>query len=299
VAVVYGLTRLTGGDHPTAIRSALLLPQGGEFGFVLFSTAVTAGIMSQEQGTLLVALVTMTMALTPLLAALAPLATRTRAAPERQENYDGATGSVLLIGFGRFGQVVSQMLLAAGIEVTTIDNDVEMLEAAARFGFKVYYGDGARLDVLRAAGAGKARLVCVCVERKEVTTRIVGLVRSAFPLTPVFARVFDRVHALEILEMGAHYQMRETYESAVDFGRAALEQFGLPADYRADLEEDVRRRDRERFALQQQGGTFQAGNDRIYTRPVPRPEPLTPPKQKGVSLNPESIPAPAPLEERE
>ena len=180
------------------------------------------------------------------------------------------------------------MLLPAGFEVTTIDNDVEMLEAATRFGFKIYYGDGARLDVLRAAGAGKARLVCVCVERAETATRIVELVRSAFPLAQVFARVFDRVHALEILEKGAHFQMRETYESAVTFGKAALEALGVPLQTCTELEEDIRRRDRERFALQQQGGTYQ-GQDRLYTRPVPRPEPCTAPKQKSVALNPDEL----------
>jgi monovalent cation:proton antiporter-2 (CPA2) family protein len=297
VGVVYGLVRLGGGDNRTAVRTALLLPQGGEFGFVLFSTAVAAGVMGQEQATLLIALVTMTMALTPLLTVLAPRLAPDPAAPEREESFDGAGGSVLLIGFGRFGQVVSQMLLPAGIRVTTIDNDVEMLEAAARFGFKIYYGDGARLDVLRAAGAEKARLVCVCVERKETASRIVELVRSAFPLSRVCTRVFDRVHALEVLEKGAHYQMRETYESAIAFGQAALEELGLPADYRLELEADVRRRDRERFALQQQGDTFQAGMDRLYTRPVPRPEPLTAPKHKGIALNPDELPQPSPRNE--
>jgi monovalent cation:proton antiporter-2 (CPA2) family protein len=294
VAVVYGLVRLGGSGHRVALCTALLLPQGGEFGFVLFSTAVAAGVMGQEQKTLLVALITLTMALTPVVAALSARLARNRAAPEREESFDGANGSVLLIGFGRFGQVVSQMLLRAGIEVTTIDNDVEMLEAASRFGFKVYYGDGARLDVLRAAGAEKAQLVCVCVERGETATRIVQLLRSSFPLTRVYARSFDRVHALELLEKGVHFQIRETYESAISFGRAALGELGLPADQQSELEEDVRRRDRERFALQQQGGVPQAGLDRIYTRPVPRPEPLTAPKQPGVALNPADLPRPAP-----
>jgi monovalent cation:proton antiporter-2 (CPA2) family protein len=287
VSVVYGLVRLSGGDHAGAMRTALLLPQGGEFGFVLFSTAVAARVMPQQQATLLVALVTLTMALSPLLAALAPLVARGRAAPERETRFDETDAEVLLIGFGRFGQVVSQMLLPAGVSVTAIDNDVEMLEAATRFGWKVYYGDGARLDVLRAAGAERARLICVCVERKETATRIVELARATFPLARVLARVYDRVHALEILEKGAHFQMRETYESAISFGRGALEQLGLGDDYGLDIEADMRRRDRERFALQQQG---QSGRDRVYTRPVPRPEPLTVPRQKGVTLNPQELP---------
>lgn len=289
VGVVYGLIRATGGGHATAIRTALLLPQGGEFAFVLFQTAFLAGVMQQEQVSLLMVAVILSMALTPLLAALAPYAARAEKKPEPKESFDGASGSVLLIGFGRFGQIVSQLLLPAGVEVTTIDNDVEMLEAAARFGFKVYYGDGSRLDVLRAAGAEKARMVCVCVENRDTATRIVEILRTSFPLAKVFARTYDRGHSLELVKKGAHFQIRETYESAIAFGRAALEELGMPADYRLELEEDMRRRDRERFAMQQQAGSWLAGQDKLITRPAPIPEPLTGPKQKGQALNPEAM----------
>jgi monovalent cation:proton antiporter-2 (CPA2) family protein len=294
-AVVYGLLRLMRNGHETAIRTALLLPQGGEFGFVLFSTAVAAGVMEQTQATLLVALVTISMALTPLLAVLAPRLVGTRAAPEREERFEDVRGSVLVIGFGRFGQVVSQLLLPQGIDVTIIDNDTEMIEAAERFGFKVYYGDGTRLDVLRAAGAERARLICVCVERKEVANRIVELCHSSFPLARLYVRAYDRVHALELLEHGAHYQLRETFESAITFGRAALTELGQTPERVAEIEEDIRRRDRERFALQQQGRDPLAGKDKLYTRPVPRPEPLTNPQREAVALNPEALAAgPAP-----
>jgi monovalent cation:proton antiporter-2 (CPA2) family protein len=286
VGVVYGLLRLSGGDHPTALRTAFHLPQGGEFGFVLFGTAVSAGVMGREQATLLVALVTLSMAVTPLLVALAPRLIREELR-ERDESFDGAKGSVLLIGFGRFGQIVSQMLLPEGVEVTAIDNDLEMIEAAERFGFKVYFGDGARLDVLRAAGGGHARLICVCVDRKETATHIVEIARSAFPLARVYVRAFDRVHALELLAKEAHFQIRETYESAIAFGKAALEGLELGPERILELEAEVRGRDRERFALQQQGGAM-AGRDQLVTRPVPRPEPLVDPKRKGIALNPEA-----------
>ncbi len=283
--VVYGLMRLMSNPHDVSIRTALLLPQGGEFGFVLFATAVAAGVMVREQATLLVALVTLSMVVTPLLAMLAPKLVGKRAAPQREERFDGARGSVLIVGFGRFGQVVSQLLLAEGVDVTTIDNDVEMIEAAERFGFRVYYGDGTRLDVLRAAGAERARLICVCVEKKEAANRIVELCRTTFPLAEVYARAFDRVHALELLDHGAHYQLRETLESAIAFGRAALVGLGLPPERVAEVEEDIRQRDRDRFAMQQQGRDTQAGNDKLYTRPVPRPEPFIPPQRQAVSLN--------------
>ncbi|HZH15491.1 MAG TPA: monovalent cation:proton antiporter-2 (CPA2) family protein [Archangium sp.] len=284
-AVVYGLMRLLRNAHEVSIRTALLLPQGGEFGFVLFSTAVAAGVMAQEQATLLVALVTLTMALTPLLTVLAPRLTRARAAPERQEHFDGVRGSVLIIGFGRFGQIVSQLLLAEGVDVTTIDIAVEMIEASERFGFKVYYGDGTRLDVLRAAGADRARLICVCVENKDAATRIVQLCRTTFPLAEVYVRAYDRGHALELLEHGAHYQLRETFESAIAFGRAALVGMGLNPARVAEVEEDIRQRDRDRFAMQQQGRDVRAGTDKLYTRPAPRPEPFMPPQRQAVDLN--------------
>lgn len=295
-SVVYGLMRAMRNPHDVAIRTALLLPQGGEFGFVLFSTAVAAGVMKQEQATLLVVLVTLTMALTPLVAALAPRFVKRSAAPERKEDFRGARGSVLIIGFGRFGQIVSQLLLAEGVDVTAIDIDVEMIEAAERFGFKVYYGDGTRLDVLRAAGAERARLVCVCVENKDAATRIVELCRTTFPLAEVYVRAYDRGHALELLAHGAHFQLRETFESAIAFGRSALVGMGLSPERVAEVEEDIRQRDRDRFALQQQGQNVLAGNDKLYTRPAPKPEPFIPPQRQAVTLNP-APEGPAPKDE--
>ncbi|HET6340173.1 MAG TPA: monovalent cation:proton antiporter-2 (CPA2) family protein [Polyangiales bacterium] len=282
VLVVYGLVRWSGGNHATAVRTAALLPQGGEFGFVLFSTAVAARVMSQEQATLLVALVTLSMALTPVLLGIAPrlIKAETRT---RDINFDGAKGSVLLIGFGRFGQVVSQMLLLEGTEVTAIDNDLEMIEAAEKFGFKVYFGDGQRLDVLRAAGGDHARLICICVEKKEVATHIAEVAHAAFPLAQLYARSYDRVHAIELLDRGVAYQIRETYESAMQFARSALEGLELDLARIDELEDDVRTRDRARFALQQQGDAL-AGNEHLATRPVPRPEPLVEPKRRGMKL---------------
>jgi len=287
VAVVYALVRWTGEGHGAAMRTALLLSQGGEFAFVLFATAVAARVMTREHASLLVALVTLSMAVTPLLVVLTPLLAREKARG-RDESFENANGEVIVIGFGRFGQVVSQMLLVQGVTVTAIDNDIEMIEAAERFGFRVYYGDGARLDVLRAAGADRARLICICVDNKHAATHILEHARGSFPLARVLVRSYDRVHALEVLERGAHYQVRETYESAIVLGRLALEGLELSPERVAEVEDDVRTRDRERFALEQQGGV-EAGRQRLLTRPVPRPEPLVPPRGPGVPLNPEEI----------
>jgi len=280
--VIYGLVRASGGNHETAVKTAFLLPQGGEFGFVLFSTAVARGVMEQEQATLLIGLVTMSMALSPLLQALVPRLTRVEART-REDEFHVEKGSVLLIGFGRFGQIVSQLLLLEGTQVTAIDNDLEMIEAAEKFGFRVFFGDGSRLDVLRAAGAQRARLICVCVEKKEVATHITAMVRETFPLAQIYVRAYDRGHALELLDRGADYQMRETYESAIAFGRAALEGLELESGRITEIESDFRTRDRERFVLQQQGDTY-AGTQHLATRPMPRPEPVVEPKKRGIKI---------------
>jgi len=114
-------------------------------------------------------------------------------------DFEDASGTVLVIGFGRFGQIVSQHLLAAEVDVTAIDVDPEMIQVAARFGFKVYYGDGTRLDVLRAAGLEKARLIAICVDNQDDCNRIVDLTKAEFPGTKIFARSYDRGHTLQLL----------------------------------------------------------------------------------------------------
>src|SRR5690606_20396743 len=120
---------------------------------------------------------------------------------------EGLQGRVLIIGFGRFGQIVSQPLLLRGVDVSIIDNDVEMIRAAATFGFKVYYGDGTRLDILHAAGADNAEAILVCVDNPDATRTIVERIKSEFPLTPVLARAYDRGSALQLIREGIDFQI--------------------------------------------------------------------------------------------
>jgi glutathione-regulated potassium-efflux system protein KefB len=143
---------------------------------------------------------------------------------------DGLAGDVLVIGFGRFGQIASQALMARDISVSIIETDTDLIRSAAKFGFKVYYGDGARLDVLHASGADKASAILVCVDKAETATRIVEIVKEAFPLVPVLARAYDRQHAIELHKRGVDFQMRETFESALDFGSEALRRLGVDED---------------------------------------------------------------------
>jgi voltage-gated potassium channel Kch len=202
------------------------------------------------------------------------------------DDFSDARGSVLIIGFGRFGQVVSQFFLAQGMDVTIIDGDVEMIQSASRFGFKIYYGDGTRLDVLRAAGAGRARLIAVCVEKPEVANKIVDLVKNQFSYAKLYVRSYDRRHTLELIAKGVDYEIRETFESAIGFGSAALAAIGVDAATVDSVIEDVRTRDKERLALQVAGGPT-AGLDVLH-KPRVQPEPLTGPRRTARPLNPDA-----------
>jgi glutathione-regulated potassium-efflux system protein KefB len=282
-AAIYTVARVRSG-HAEAVRIALYLAEGGEFAFVLYAAAGSAGIFSAETAALLTASVIVSMALTPLVPYLLRVLLRPEA--DSMDGIDVAenlSGTALVIGWGRFGQVASQALLARGTDVAIIDDDTEMIRAAARFGFKIYYGDGTRLDVLRAAGAGTAKIIAVCVDKRESTDRIVELIKSEFPLARLLVRSYDRGHTIDLINAGVDYQIREVYESALLFGEAALRELGADPDEVAQLMADVRRRDDERLELQLAEGIF-AGRDLMRgARPVPTP--LSPPKRPSQTIN--------------
>jgi CPA2 family monovalent cation:H+ antiporter-2/glutathione-regulated potassium-efflux system protein KefB len=178
-----------------------------------------------------------------------------------------------------------QVLLAEQIDVTVIDNSITRIRDAARFGFKVYYGDGTRLDVLRAAGAEQARIIAVCIDQKQMTSAIVEMAKASFPLARVHARAYDRIHSIELLRKGTDYQIRETAQSALAFGGATLGELIGDKDRASEVVEAVSRRDSERLALQLAGGF--ASPYQPLSKPI-EPEPLTKPKKKTRGLNRES-----------
>lgn len=191
---------------------------------------------------------------------------------------------MLVIGFGRFGQMAVQVLLAARIDVTVIDNDIERIRNAARFGFKVYFGDGTRLDVLRASGAAEAQIIAICVDQKEQASLIVEVVKQNFPLARIHVRAYDRIHALELYEKGADFLVRETFESALTFGGATLAEMTEDPAQVDEAVSEVRRRDLARLALQQAGASF---TDAVAATQIV-PEPLTPPLKKARGLSEET-----------
>jgi glutathione-regulated potassium-efflux system protein KefB len=285
--IVALLFRATCARRTDALRAGSVLTGAGEFAFVLIPLGGTLGVLDPRQASILTAIAAITMLLGPLVAAVTEAFVRHAARPADlgMEDFSDAHGSVLVIGFGRFGQIVSQCLLADAVDVTIIDNDPEMIQQAARFGFKVYYGDGTRLDVLRAAGAVEARLVAICVDNRDSASHIVDLVHAEFPGTKLYVRSYDRRHSLQLVAKGVEFELRETYESALRFGRETLEGIGIDAERAVEIEQFVRRRDLDRLVLQQAEG-ISAGTDLLHTTMVQ--EPLSKPARTAKPLNPEA-----------
>jgi glutathione-regulated potassium-efflux system protein KefB len=286
---VYGVARFFKADHREAIMRAAHFAQGGEFAFVLYGAALVLGVIDARIASIMTAIVIFSMALAPLVV----IATR-RLTPEPEISRDGVedardlNGRVLFIGFGRFAQLVSQSLLARGVDISLIEIDVEMIQVAARFGFKIYYGDGTRLDVLRASGAARAEAILICVDKPEATDRIVALVKAEFPHAKLFARSFDRGHSMRLVQAGVDYQIRELFESSLAFSGAVLRELGFSDIQVAETIEDVRDRDTARFEAQLAGG-IEAGRTlwRNNTQ-TPQPTPFTVPRREAQALNEEA-----------
>jgi glutathione-regulated potassium-efflux system ancillary protein KefC len=209
----------------------ILLAQGGEFGFVVFQTAAQAGAISAPVSSFLVAAVTISMMLTPLLLvvadrwwipALAGAARRNGVA----EISELQSGPVIIAGFGRYGQIVGRMLFANGVSPTVLDHDAEAIEALRKFGWRVHYGDATRLDLMRTAGADKARVIVVAIDDIEQSVECARMIRENFPNATVVARARNVQHYYELYELGVTLIERETLDSALMTARSTLEQLG-------------------------------------------------------------------------
>ena len=284
ITIIYLLCRIFRTSHNDAVKVAFLLPQGGEFAFVLFSTASAAAVITDALASELIAAITISMALTPLCVTLGNrLLTASKLEDGMEENFEGAGSDVLMIGFSRYGQIASQILLAGGSDVTVIDNSANKIRAAGRFGFRIYFGDGQRKDVLEMAGIRKAKLVAVCTEKKEITDRIVDLIQTEFPDVKLYVRSFDREHTLQLRAKGVDYELRETFESGLLFGRKTLEALGTSEEEAQSIADDVRQRDEDRLHVQASEGIL-AGRHLLFNKPV-TPEPLVKPTRSAVPLD--------------
>ncbi|CAB3881909.1 monovalent cation:proton antiporter-2 (CPA2) family protein [Achromobacter mucicolens] len=269
---VYIVARLLRATHAEAITRCALLAQGGEFAFVLYSAAADKGIFDAHTGAVLTAVVIISMALTPLcVLALRWLLPKPKPSMDGVDVARDLDGCALIVGFGRFGQIVTQAMLARGVKVSILDTDTDAIRAAAKWGVKVYYGDGTRADMLRSAGAENACAILVCIDDPRAATHMVHLIKSEFPLVRVVVRAYDRIHSLALAREGVDFQVRETLESALVFGEAALRAIGVPPDEAEEVIQDVRQRDTERFELEVAGGLF-AGRSLLYGNMTGQPD---------------------------
>lgn len=228
--VLWGMTRLM--PIPRAERPLfiVLLAQGGEVGFVVLQTATGARLLDAPTSSLLVAAITLSMLLTPLmlLAADRWAARGGGAAPRTLEELSEAQEApVIIAGFGRYGQIIGRLLDAQGIPSTVLEHDPDMLDAARAFGYEVFYGDASRLDLLRTAGAARARVLVVAVDDREQSLRIVDLAREHFPHLELVVRARDVPHWNELRDRGVMRVQRELFESSLQSGRTVLEVLGL------------------------------------------------------------------------
>ncbi|MEO6432689.1 MAG: cation:proton antiporter [Sphingomicrobium sp.] len=267
-SIIAVLTRLFGGSWWRGLRLGLLLSQAGEFGFVLFAQAAAAKLILPEAASLFGAVVTLSMASTPFLMRLTDWLDRRISA--REAELEGPEASpataAIVVGYGRFGQTVAQMLQAKGIGVTLIDKHPPMIERASEFGAKVYYGNGLRLDLLRTAGGDAAGLIAFCNDNKDgaMDREAIAAVLEAFPQAAVLVRAFDRVHLMALDRLDLAFAQREMFESAVTMGRAALLQAGVAADEVDRVEREYRLRDCKRLERQSATGDLHAGLERAF-----------------------------------
>ncbi len=262
---IYVVARLARSSHADAIDRAILMAQGGEFAFVLFAAALAARVIDPTINANMTAIVVLSMALTPLIVlAHQRFVKPVEGSTEGTETPDHLTASVLIIGFGRVGQIASQHLLAMGMKITVIDGNPQVIRDAELFGFKVYYGDGTRADILHAAGAHHAGAILVCVDNANAATSIVETAKREFPQATVIARSRDREHAAKLVKAGVDVQIRETFETAMAMGREATKALGASVELVEQIDTDIRRNDAERFDLELAGGLM-AGREKILS----------------------------------
>jgi voltage-gated potassium channel Kch len=238
-ALLWLLARVTGHTGEGMRGLAFALPQAGEFGFVLFSLAVSYGIMDQSLADLLVIVVTASMIVSPLLMNLQHAVVEPMFKKEQKREYDRIDENesrVIVSGVGRFGQIVCRVLRTRKIPFTAMEADAEQVETLRRFGSKVYYGDASRLELLQAARADKAEIFVLAISDVENSIRTVETINKHFPHLKILARARNRQHALRLMELGVRYIVRETFYSSLELSQHTLETLGLS---RADAEESI------------------------------------------------------------
>ena len=231
-AVIWLLARVTAMAYQERPLFTLLLAQGGEFAFVVFQSGATFGAIAPDHASLLIGAVALSMLMGPLLLVwldrvLLQRHATLQSAPQAQEISEPQSAPVIIAGFGRYGQIVARMMLAQGVPATVLDHSVEMLEVAHTFGYRVFYGDATRVNLLRMAGAQQARILVVAVDAPEQSLKIVQLAKKHFPHLHIVARARDVTHWHALRDLGVQHVERELFESSLRTARTVLELTGL------------------------------------------------------------------------
>lgn len=250
--VLWAMGRLMKIPRPERPVFVILLAQGGEFGFVVFQTAQQAGVIDATRSSLLVAVVAISMLISPLLLVAADRwftpARERRKRDDVDEIDEPQEAPVIIAGFGRYGQIVGRMLWANGIQPTVLEHDADQVESLRRFGWNVFYGDATRLDLLRIAGADKARVLVLAIDDVDHSIEIAAMVRQHFPDLQVVARARNVQHHFELYELGVRAIERETFDSALMSARSTLEAVGFRPHQARTLALRFRRHNIEQLA---------------------------------------------------
>ncbi|MXN88408.1 monovalent cation:proton antiporter-2 (CPA2) family protein [Pasteurella canis] len=229
-ATIYGVARIAKSDHQEAIDRAFLMAQGGEFAFVLYSAATSQGVLSEVDNANMTTIVVLSMAITPLLLILQQKFLQPKVKTLREADNVDEKHSVLLVGMGRFGQVINRILQFSGYKVTIIDMDETTISGINKYGIKAYFGDASRPELLLKAGIEDAKVLVVAIDNPEQTLRIVEFAKEVNPNIKLVVRSYDRVHTFRLYGKGVDDIIRETFDSAVRSGKRTLEYLGMPKE---------------------------------------------------------------------
>ena len=264
LAVIWSLARVMPLPFQERPVFSLLLAQGGEFAFVVFQAAAGAQVLTPQVASLLNGAVALSMLLSPLLLVAVDRLLLPRFAncnaPVLEELSEPQDAPVIMAGFGRYGQIIGRTLLAQGVATTVLDHDAEMIEAARTFGYRVFYGDATRLDLLRIAGAGSARVLVVAVDDVEQSLAIVDLAQQHFPHLAIVARARDMTHWNGLRDRGVTLLQRELFESSLASTRSVLERLGQSP---AVAQQAVDRFREHNLALMEQIHPLYKDNDKL------------------------------------
>lgn len=226
--LLYGVARVIHIAAPERLSYAVLLGQGSEFGFVLAALATAGALLSATEGAMLNLLIALSVAVSPLLMkALDVWSARQQHTPLQNTNVEASDSPVIIAGFGRYGQIMGRLLLSNGVVPTVLDHDSDTIQTMTKFGFKVYYGDASRMDVLEAAGALHAKILVIAVDDVQAINAIVSSAKQHFPHLILMARAKDVAHIYQLRQLGVDHIERELFEASLRQGRDVLTQLGM------------------------------------------------------------------------